>query len=140
MSYWSDRLGDDDLDRLCGVTEKEVWDVARVDRLNEKPNSRGRELGRGELEIAGEGLAQFVGCDPLRRDPREAVELLAPECCSVLNRAADAVLKLADPIGQACDASLALRPIARRQIVKHLSKAVLLQSLYELLLFVRIGK
>ena len=63
-----------------------------------------------------------------RCDAGEAIQLCAAERGRI-DRLADAILELADAIGNAGDAPLALAPVAGRKIVEHLDQAAGLKLL-----------
>jgi hypothetical protein len=94
----------------------------------------------GESQVLDEGVVQGLGVRALGRDAGQAVDPRAAEGGGVVDRPADPVLELADPIGVAGDAALAGRPIARRQVVQHLAEAALRQLLRELVLLVIVRK
>ena len=54
----------------------------------------------------------------------EAIDAWTLEGHGIFDRASDAVLEFADAIGQARDASVAKRPLARGQIQEHLRELV----------------
>jgi len=89
MSYCNHRLDEPTAwttsRRLLRARQVEAGDVARVDGLDEELDALAREAVGGEAQVGDEGLAQLLGRDVLRRDAREAVDLLAAERLRVLD-------------------------------------------------------
>src|SRR5438067_8155647 len=76
----------------------------------------------------------------MRRNPGETIELRTVERLCIFDRAFDAFAKLGLASRNACDAALALGPIACGKIVQYLREPVLLQTVRELAGAIRIGK
>ena len=102
----------EDRQRLRRAAQVEAGDVEGVDRLDQQPDARLLQLGRGVAQVGDEGAAQRRVARAERRLAGQAVELLHAERARVVDRLRHAVAELVDPIGQAGDAALAGVPVA----------------------------
>ena len=131
--------GADDLDRLGRVAQKEVRDVASVDRFDQQADAGRFELRRGALKIPDERGAHVGRVGAGRRHAGEAIELRAAERRGVVNRAIDAFVEFPHPIRMTGNPAFAGLPVPGRQVVQHLREPVVGERLLErgLVVFVR---
>ena len=130
----------DDVDRLFGAGKKEAGHVTGVDGFDEQPDAGGIEFRGRVSKVPDHRLGRRGSIQARRPDPSQAVDPRAAERRRVLYRPLDACFELGDSIGQAGDAALAGRPVARREVVEHLFKAARRQPLLEEALVVAVGK
>ena len=120
-----DRLDDRGPLRL-GV-EEVAGHVAVVDRLDRQPHSAGQRLLSGPGQVrgiqAGGGDQRHAG----RHDAGHAMHQLAIQRRGIVQCLLHALTEFRLPAGQACQAPLAIGPVARRHVEQRLGQAVRLQ-------------
>ena len=82
-----------------------------------------------KAKIVEHNAARAFGIRAFGRDADEAIKLETAQGPRVVDRLADAVLKLSYSVGEASDPALASCPVAGRKVVKHLDKPARLQRL-----------
>ena len=97
-------------------------------------------FGAAKRRLAAKVARSLSSVDTRRRDAGEAVHLLAAERGRVFDRLPDTVLELSDAVGMACDAALALRPVAGGEVMQHLNELMPVEPLAELGRGIRVGE
>src|SRR4051812_12589379 len=126
--------------RFVHAIETEAWKILRINGLHQKPNANLGELPCGKAQVLNEHAPDTVGVDAFRREADEAAQLRAAQRRCIIDGPADAVLELADAVGQARDPALSAAPIASGQVVEHLNEVVPVERLCDRLLGMVIRK
>ena len=118
----------------------EAGNIEGVDRFDQEPDAGGLELAGGEFQVFDKRLAQLIRFGVLRRDPGQAIDLLAPERGGIVDGLADAVLEFTDACRLAGIAAVAGAPVTRGQVMQDLGQLERLEFVRQLILVVGIGK
>ncbi|MNY35007.1 hypothetical protein D3C86_1693870 [compost metagenome] len=121
-----------DFEGLLSSVQIEARDISGVDHFHDQANPSRFELAGGEPEVLDKGLAHGGEAHSLRMYASQAVDLGVAQNLCVLNGLVDASTEFVYSVGMACDAALALGPIASGEVEQHLSETVGIELLFNL--------
>jgi hypothetical protein len=115
--------------KIIGRIDEIVRHVEGIDRLEQKPDPRCRQLPRGKAQILRQHGFQRFPRKTRRRNSCQTVHLSAPRRLGIGNRRLNARPEFLPPIRQASKAAIAGIPISGWEIEQRLRQAIRLQQL-----------